>query len=97
MWPSIRAFWLSSVRQYSAKTYIVFDDQRLTYGEVHERAVKAATVFRDVYGVRKGPPPCFVPFQYHSLAHFRRPGRDMFPQLPRISNRLLGLPYVDFA
>jgi hypothetical protein len=30
---SMREFWLSSVSQYSEKTYIVFEGERLTYGQ----------------------------------------------------------------
>jgi hypothetical protein len=33
LWPSMREFWLSAVDKYSDKTYIVFEDQRLTYRE----------------------------------------------------------------
>ncbi|KAF8062191.1 hypothetical protein FPV67DRAFT_1563616 [Lyophyllum atratum] len=54
LWPSVRAFWVSSVQKYSDKTYIVFEDQRLTYREVHERVVKVAAVFRHVYNIQKG-------------------------------------------
>lgn len=54
LWPSLRAFWLAAVDQYSHKTYIVFENQRLSYQEVHDRAIKAAAVFRNVYDVKKG-------------------------------------------
>ncbi|KAJ7045536.1 hypothetical protein C8F04DRAFT_438255 [Mycena alexandri] len=52
--PSLRAFWLECVGKYSEKTYIVFEQDRLTYGEVHSRALEAAAMFRDVYKVQKG-------------------------------------------
>ena len=39
---------------FLSKTYIVFEDQRFTYGEVLERVTKVATVFREVYGIQKG-------------------------------------------
>ncbi|KNZ81035.1 2-succinylbenzoate--CoA ligase [Termitomyces sp. J132] len=54
LWSSVREFWLSRVEKYSQKTYIVFEDQRYTYGEVHQRAVRVAAVFRHVYDVEKG-------------------------------------------
>ncbi|KAF7782563.1 hypothetical protein Agabi119p4_1939 [Agaricus bisporus var. burnettii] len=54
LWPSCRNFWLSAVNQYANQTYIVYEDQRLTYRQVHERAIKVATLFRRVYGLRKG-------------------------------------------
>ncbi|KAG5350344.1 hypothetical protein C0989_011408 [Termitomyces sp. Mn162] len=53
LWSSVREFWLSRVEKYSQKTYIVFEDQRYTYGEVHQRAVRVAAVFRHVYDVEK--------------------------------------------
>ncbi|KAL1743870.1 hypothetical protein HDZ31DRAFT_64614 [Schizophyllum fasciatum] len=52
--PSCRAFWLSGVRMYSDREYIVFEKQRYTFGAAHERALRVAAVFRDMHGVRKG-------------------------------------------
>ncbi|KXN90589.1 2-succinylbenzoate--CoA ligase [Leucoagaricus sp. SymC.cos] len=54
LWPSCRDFWLSAVSQYADRIYIVYEDQRLTYRQVHERAIKVATLFRKVYRIRKG-------------------------------------------
>lgn len=54
LWPSLRMFWLSSVQQHKDATYVVFEDLRYTFGQVFERALKAAAIYRDVYGVRKG-------------------------------------------
>ncbi|KAG6849878.1 hypothetical protein H0H93_004096 [Arthromyces matolae] len=54
LWPSVREFWLSRVKKFSKKYYIVFEGQRFTYGEVHQRATKVAAVFRHVYDVEKG-------------------------------------------
>ncbi|RDB16970.1 2-succinylbenzoate--CoA ligase [Hypsizygus marmoreus] len=54
LWPSMRAFWLASVDKYASKTYIVFEDQRFTYKDVHDRALKVAAIFRHVYGITKG-------------------------------------------
>ncbi|GLB37044.1 putative AMP-binding enzyme C-terminal domain [Lyophyllum shimeji] len=52
--PSLRSFWLSAVEKYTNKTCIVFENQRFTFNEVHQRAVKVAAVFRHVYGITKG-------------------------------------------
>lgn len=54
LWPSLRDFWLSAVSQYSNDTYIVYEDQRLTYSQVHARATKIAGLLRTVYGIKKG-------------------------------------------
>ncbi|TFK44712.1 hypothetical protein BDQ12DRAFT_742029 [Crucibulum laeve] len=54
LWPSLREFWLSAVKQYANETYIVYEAQRLTYQEVHERAIRVAGLFRDVYDIQKG-------------------------------------------
>ncbi|CAA7257483.1 unnamed protein product [Cyclocybe aegerita] len=54
LWPSLRDFWLAAVAQYSPDTYIVYEDGRLTYLQVHARAVKAAALLRNTYGVKKG-------------------------------------------
>lgn len=54
LWPSLREFWLSAVAQYSGDTYIVYEDRRLTYLQVHIRAIKVAGLFRSVYGIKNG-------------------------------------------
>ncbi|GLB39775.1 putative AMP-binding enzyme C-terminal domain [Lyophyllum shimeji] len=54
LWPSVRSFWISSIEKYADKTYIVFAEQRSTYGQVHKRVVKVAAVFRHVYNIQKG-------------------------------------------
>ncbi|KAF9012333.1 hypothetical protein BDQ17DRAFT_1343710 [Cyathus striatus] len=54
LWPSLREFWLSAAKQYAQHTYIVFEGRRLTYQQVHERAVKVAALFSRVYGIQKG-------------------------------------------
>ncbi|KAF8658333.1 hypothetical protein AX16_002100 [Volvariella volvacea WC 439] len=54
LWPSLRAFWLNAVEQYRHRTYIVFEGQRYSYQEVHDRATKVAAIFRDVYHIKKG-------------------------------------------
>ncbi|KAL1679215.1 hypothetical protein EV122DRAFT_263911 [Schizophyllum commune] len=52
--PSCRALWLQVVRMYGDREYVVFEDQRYTFRVAHERALRTAAMFRDVYGVEKG-------------------------------------------
>ncbi|THV00376.1 acetyl-CoA synthetase-like protein [Dendrothele bispora CBS 962.96] len=53
LWPSLRVFWLSALQEHGDKTYVVYEDQRYTFKEIHERVLKAASIYRDVYGVKK--------------------------------------------
>ena len=52
--PSCRALWLQVVRMYGDREYVVFEEQRYTFRVAHERALRTAAMFRDVYGVGKG-------------------------------------------
>ncbi len=54
LWPSIRAFFLQSVNEHAEKTYVVFEQERYTFQEILNEAVKCAAIFRDVYRVKKG-------------------------------------------
>lgn len=54
LWPSLRAFWLWASQEHSNATYIVFEKQRLTFHDVLQRSVRAASVYRDVYNIKKG-------------------------------------------
>jgi hypothetical protein len=54
LWPSLRDFWLWAAQEYSAATYIVFERQRLTFHEVFQDSVRAASVYREIYGIKKG-------------------------------------------
>jgi hypothetical protein len=54
LWPSLRDFWLASVKQHSEKVYLVFEEQRFTYQQIHSRAAKLAAVFKHKYGIQKG-------------------------------------------
>lgn len=64
LWPSIRAFWLTAVQLHGEKTYAVFEKQRLTFREVNERAAKAASIFREIYGISKGKNKARLPSNY---------------------------------
>jgi len=65
LWPSLRDFWLWVSHEYRNREYVVFDQQQdmsgrnfkrktLSYSEASGRILKAAAVFRDVYGIQKG-------------------------------------------
>lgn len=54
LWPSMHSFWLDAVRQYSKRTYIVFEGRYITYEETHVQAQRMATALRSAYEVRKG-------------------------------------------
>ncbi|KIL66207.1 hypothetical protein M378DRAFT_10208 [Amanita muscaria Koide BX008] len=57
LWPTLRDFWLAAVQQYSQKTYIVFEEQRFTYQDVHDQATKLACIFKHKYNIHKAFPP----------------------------------------
>lgn len=61
LWPSLRHFWLSAVSQYKEDTYIVYEDQRLTYGQVHARAAKMASMLQNLHNVQKGDLAIWLP------------------------------------
>ncbi|KAF8805416.1 acetyl-CoA synthetase-like protein [Phlegmacium glaucopus] len=54
IWPSLRDFWLVTAQQHKDAIYVVFENQRYTFGQIFERSLKAAAIFRDVYRVSKG-------------------------------------------
>ncbi|KAG5646575.1 hypothetical protein DXG03_002878 [Asterophora parasitica] len=54
IWPSLRVFWCAVAQQHAKATYVVFEKQRFTFGQIFERSVKAAGLFKAVYGIQKG-------------------------------------------
>ncbi|TDL21288.1 long-chain-fatty-acid-CoA ligase [Rickenella mellea] len=52
--PNVRKFWLGSVMQFKDKDYVVFESERYTYQQIHERASRFASLLYTDYGVRKG-------------------------------------------
>jgi len=52
--PSLRAFWLWAAQEHKDAIYLVFENQRFTFAQIFERSAKAASIFRDVYNIRKG-------------------------------------------
>lgn len=73
LWPSLREFWLWAVNQHADKMYIVFGNQRYTYRQVHQRAIKVAGVFRHIYDIKKGA--------YSRLISFARSSHPQFTLL----------------
>ncbi|KAL4242044.1 hypothetical protein ABKN59_000589 [Abortiporus biennis] len=53
MWSSLREFWIASATTFKDSTYIVYGDSRLTYDEVFQTSMKAASVLRS-HGIVKG-------------------------------------------
>ena len=51
--PSIRAVWESSL-QYGDKTYIVYENERYTYRQAHQKVIALANVLKTEYGIQKG-------------------------------------------
>lgn len=93
--PSLRTFWLSAVDKHFNDTYIVFEEERLTYGQVHRLATRLAGIFYTAYSVRKGiTPVIFILTSSFSLYHLRGSNWHMFSQLCRVAGQLLGLPCV---
>lgn len=54
LWPSLRSFWMWASSEYTDKTYVVYGDQRLTFGQVFQRSVRAAALFATRFHVAKG-------------------------------------------
>ena len=54
LWPSLREFWLLVSEKYKHRTYIVFEQQRWTYAQIAERSLKAASLYRHIYRIKKG-------------------------------------------
>ncbi|KAF8629681.1 hypothetical protein AX17_005617 [Amanita inopinata Kibby_2008] len=54
LWPTLRDFWLAAAERYSEETYVVFENQRLSYGQTHIRATKLAAVLKHNYKIQKG-------------------------------------------
>ncbi|KAK0502172.1 hypothetical protein EDD18DRAFT_1278035 [Armillaria luteobubalina] len=54
LWPSLRQFLLHATEKHADETYVVYEGERFTFGEMPEKAIKCAAIFRDLYGVKKG-------------------------------------------
>ncbi|TRM70612.1 hypothetical protein BD626DRAFT_449220 [Schizophyllum amplum] len=54
LWPSYRAFWLESAARHATHEYLVFEDERYTFHDAHERVLRLAGLLSKVYGVNRG-------------------------------------------
>ncbi|PFH52707.1 hypothetical protein AMATHDRAFT_73844 [Amanita thiersii Skay4041] len=54
LWPSLRVFWLATSSLHADTEYLVFENQRLTFAQAFQRSVKAASIYRNVFGIQKG-------------------------------------------
>lgn len=54
LWSTLRELWLWTCSEHGLMTYIVYEDQRLTYGDVLEQSVRTAAMLRNLYDVKKG-------------------------------------------
>ncbi len=92
LWPTLRVFWLWAAQQNKDAVYAVFENQRHTFAEIFQRSLKAAAMYRDVYGVRKGLH--LLRASLMLLNPSRRQSRNMFAELSRILSRILGVSCV---
>ena len=46
--------WLAAVEQFKDNDYLVFENERYTYAQAHEKASRLASLLYTKYGVRKG-------------------------------------------
>ncbi|GAA5907296.1 hypothetical protein JCM8208_007146 [Rhodotorula glutinis] len=51
--PSIRDAWLTSAETFAKREYLIYENERLTYADAHERAVRLAALLH-ARGVKKG-------------------------------------------
>jgi acyl-CoA synthetase (AMP-forming)/AMP-acid ligase II len=54
LWPSLRLFWLWASAEHRDTTYIVYERQRWTYSHIADRALRTASIYRDIYHIQKG-------------------------------------------
>ena len=52
--PTLRDFWIKYSKLHKDKTCIVYEDQRWSFDEVLQKTLELATMFQDLYGVKKG-------------------------------------------
>lgn len=71
----MRLLFLDSVQKAPTADYLVYEDERYTYQETLEQASRAASIFRDVYGVHKGDRVGIVMRNYAQVRNFHIPRR----------------------
>lgn len=66
---SLRVFWLATADAHKDRDYIVFENERYTYAQTHERVTKLASLLYVKYGVRKGDRGRSMPTPQSCIIH----------------------------
>lgn len=64
IWPTLRHFFLDVVSKHSTKELVVFEDERVTFQQCYDQALKLAAILRDQFGVFKGDRVAIVSRNY---------------------------------
>ena len=64
IWPTLREFFLQKVAEHSSKESVIFEDERITFQQLLDRALKVAGLLRDQYGIGKGDRVAIVSRNY---------------------------------
>jgi hypothetical protein len=72
---NLRQFFLAMVRSHAAATFLVYENERYTFKETFDHASRAASVFRDVYGIHKGDRVAIVMRNYPQVRLVLSSGR----------------------
>ncbi|KAG6848941.1 hypothetical protein H0H93_012583, partial [Arthromyces matolae] len=54
LWPSLREFWIAAATMHGDLAYVILENHRMSYAQAFEKSLRAAGMFRDVYGIKKG-------------------------------------------
>lgn len=54
LWPSLRDFWRWAATEYKDATYVVYETERHSFGDIYQQSLHAAAVFRSAYHIVKG-------------------------------------------
>ncbi|KAF8913879.1 hypothetical protein CPB84DRAFT_1757805 [Gymnopilus junonius] len=54
VWPTLRVFWLWAAQQHKEAVYAVFYNTRHSFAHVLDQSLRAASMYYDVYNIRKG-------------------------------------------
>ena len=65
----MRRFFLAVVKNHAEATFLVYENERYTFKETFEHASRAASIFRDVYGVHKGDRVAIVMRNYPQVRY----------------------------
>src|SRR3546814_12600242 len=63
--PTMREYFMAFFAQQSAKEFLVYDTERLRFGEVYAKVLRIAAALRHRYGIAKGDPVAIAMRTYH--------------------------------